>query len=76
MKNKIIGRPRKFYNGKKRILQLPQDLWDKLDAIAADQNKVAQDIIYEKLEGIIYEPEGNFDNLMNDIIEVLKKHKI
>lgn len=69
-----IGRPKKFENGVKRGIQLPLELWNKLDEIAADQGRFAQDVIYEKLKNIEYIPTGNIDELIEDIRQALKKH--
>ena len=69
-----IGRPRKFENGVKRGIQLPLELWQKLDAIAEDQGKFAQDVIYDKLKNIEYTPTGNINELIEDIRQALKKH--
>ena len=71
------GRKEKFnLPSKKRVLRLPVWLWNKLDEIGAEQGKLAQDVIFDKLANIEYKPQGNFSALLEDIQDVIKKHKI
>jgi hypothetical protein len=71
------GRKEKFnLPSKKRALRLPVWLWNKLDAIGEEQVKLAQDVIYDQLNGVEYTPQGNFVGLMQDLQEVIKKHKV
>lgn len=71
------GRKEKFDTpSEKRVLRLPKELWHKLDEIGNDQGKIAQDVIFEKLENVEYKPEGNFKEFFEDIQSVIKKHKI
>lgn len=73
----MAGRKEKFnLPSKKRALRLPVWLWNRLDEIAADQGKIAQDVIYDKIMDIEYKPQGNIHNLVSDIQEVIKKHKL
>ena len=73
----MAGRKEKFNEpSSKRSLRLPNRLWNVLDEIGNDNGKIAQDVIYDKLEGIVYIPQGNFHDLVSDIQEVIKKHKL
>jgi hypothetical protein len=73
----MAGRKEKFnLPSQKRALRLPVWLWNKLDEMGTEQGKLAQDVIYDQLQGIQYTPQGNFVGLMQDLQEVIKKHKV
>jgi hypothetical protein len=73
----MAGRKEKFsLPSQKRALRLPVWLWNKLDAIGEEQGKLAQDVIYDQLQGIQYTPQGDFVGLMQDLQEIIKKHKL
>lgn len=73
----MAGRKEKFNEpSQKRSLRLPNRLWNVLDEMGNDNGKLAQDVIYDKLEGIVYIPQGNFHGLIKDLQEVIKKHKL
>lgn len=73
----MAGRNEKYNSpSQKRVLRLPVYMWNILDEIGKDQGKIAQDVIFNKLANIEYKPQGNFSALLEDLQEVIKKHKI
>lgn len=73
----MAGRKEKFnLPSQKRALRLPVWLWNRLDEIAEDQGKIAQDVIYDQIAGVEYRPNGNFNGLINEMQEVIRKYKI